>query len=110
MATGSIDRSCKIWDVGSGQVLHTLTGHVDEVLDVSFNSMGTKIVSASADHTSRLYNVANGNCISVLNGMQYKKGHDGEISKALFNPAGTKILTASSDKTARIWNADESGK
>ena len=75
MATGSIDRTCKIWDVGSGltfiftgQVFQTLTGHIDEVLDVNFNSMGTKIVTASADRTARVYNVSTGNCSSVLHG------------------------------------------
>ena len=68
MATGSIDRTCKIWDPGSGQVFQTLTGHIDEVLDVNFNSMGTKLVSASADRTARVYNVSTGNCISVLHG------------------------------------------
>jgi dynein assembly factor with WDR repeat domains 1 len=45
-----------------------LTGHIDEVLDVNFNSMGTKLVSASADRTARVYNVSTGNCISVLHG------------------------------------------
>lgn len=71
------------------------------MLDVNFNATGTKIVTASADRTARVYNVTTGNCISVLN------GHDGEISKAVFNPQGTKILTASADKTACIWSSEE---
>ncbi len=31
--SGSIDRTCKIWDVKSGQCIHTLRGHNDEILD-----------------------------------------------------------------------------
>jgi len=42
--------------------------------------MGTKIVTASADRTARVYNVSTGNCSSVLH------GHNAEISRAIFNP------------------------
>ena len=66
--TGSIDRTCKIWDVGSGEVVHTLTGHTDEVLDVNFNALGTKLVTASADSTARVYSSMTGTCIGVLDG------------------------------------------
>lgn len=51
-----------------GEVIHTLTGHQDEVLDVNFNAMGTKIVTASADHTARVYSTMTGSCLSVLDG------------------------------------------
>ncbi|CAM9437177.1 unnamed protein product, partial [Discosporangium mesarthrocarpum] len=99
----------KIWDVGSGQCIHTLRGHNDEILDVSFNATGSKLVTASADGTSRVFNTINGACQAIL------MGHDGEISKApfafhisqvCFNPQGTRILTASSDKTARLWEVE----
>jgi len=70
------------------------------VLDISFNSTGTRLVTASADLTARIYNVNTGTCMGILT------GHEGEISKVSFNPQGTKIITASSDKTARIWNAE----
>lgn len=42
--------------------------------------MGTKLVTASADKTARVYNVNVGNCLSILT------GHEAEISKAVFNP------------------------
>jgi len=34
--------------------------------------MGTKIVTASADRTARVYNVSTGNCSSVLHGNEFK--------------------------------------
>jgi cytosine/adenosine deaminase-related metal-dependent hydrolase len=43
-----------------------LTGHTDEVLDVNFNAMGSKIVTASADNTARIYSSMTGACIGVL--------------------------------------------
>lgn len=60
--SGSIDRTCKVWDVASGQCIHTLRGHNDEILDVSFNTTGSKLVSASADGTSRVFNTMTGAC------------------------------------------------
>ena len=86
--------------MGSGEVIHTLAGHTDEVLDVNFDSTGNKLVSASADRSARVFDVVHGSCTAIL------QGHHGEVSKALFSPSGTKVLTASSDKTAILWNAE----
>ena len=65
-------------------------------MDVGFNSTGSKLVTASADGTSRVYNTQTGACQAIL------IGHEGEISKVCFNPQGTKILTASSLKKETI--------
>ena len=43
--SGSIDRTCKLWDIRGGSVVHTLRGHNDEILDVCFNNTGTKVVT-----------------------------------------------------------------
>lgn len=67
----------KVWDVASGQCVHTLRGHNDEILDVGFNSTGSKLVTASADGTSRVFNTMNGACQAIL------AGHEGEISKVI---------------------------
>lgn len=92
-------RTCKIWDINTGKCIETLMGHVDEVLDIAFNSTGTRLVTASADGTARVYNVHNGACMSLLTGTltfllttvipfsnYICTGHDGEISKVSFNP------------------------
>ena len=61
-------RTCKIWDISTGKCVETLRGHVDEVLDLCFNSTGTMLVTASADGTARVYNVNTGACITALTG------------------------------------------
>ncbi len=80
--TGSMDRSCKIWDAGSGQCIGVLVGHEDEVLDVVFDYTGQYIATASADCTARVYNAFTHEFISKL------EGHQGEISNcsAFFHP------------------------
>ena len=83
--------------------MSVLKGHTDEILDFSFNAIGTNLVTASVDTTVRVYNVSTFECTHIL------EGHEGEVSKAVFNPQGTKILSAGFDQTARIWDI-ESGK
>ena len=36
--TGSYDRTCKVWDTGSGEELHTLDGHRKVVYAIGFNN------------------------------------------------------------------------
>ena len=66
--TGSIDRTCILWDVASGKPIETFRGHNDEVLDVCFNNTGGKLATASADGNGRIYNVFTGACTSILLG------------------------------------------
>ncbi len=68
--TGSIDRTCKLWDTTSGKCIDTFRGHNDEVLDACFNSTGNRLATAGADGMSRVYNVFTGNCIAILFGKE----------------------------------------
>ena len=80
--------------------MFTHCGHNDEILDVTFNTTGSKLVTASADGNARVYNTMTGACQAIL------AGHDGEISKVAFSPQGSRVLTASSGQKARIWETD----
>ncbi|MBK7986981.1 MAG: hypothetical protein IPK11_08730 [Ignavibacteria bacterium] len=43
------DRTEKIWDVGTGSLLKTLSGHNGVIRTAEFNSTGDKVVTASGD-------------------------------------------------------------
>jgi len=64
--TASIDKTCRVWDVGSGKCMSVLKGHSDEILDFNFNAIGTSLVTASVDTTIRLYNITTFECVKVL--------------------------------------------
>ena len=85
--------------VGSLREKLALRGHDDFVWSAAFSPDGTRILSASADRTARLWNAATGAEIAVL------RGHDEFVSSAAFSPDGTHIVTASWDNTARLWDA-----
>jgi WD40 repeat protein len=59
------------------------------------------IVTASADNTARIWDVATGKEIAILHGA----GVIGGMESAAFSRDGTRIVTASVDNTARIWDA-----
>ena len=52
-----------------GKCLKVFSGHTDEVLDISFNNTGTKLATASADSTCKIYSVAEAECILTLSGI-----------------------------------------
>ena len=47
VASGSRDKTVKLWDVTSGECLQTLEGHSSSVNSVSFSPDGTKVASGS---------------------------------------------------------------
>jgi WD40 repeat protein len=98
IVTGSDDKTAKIWDVNTSNLLKTLKGHNEVISDVEFSPDGTKVVTASYDKKAKIWDVTTGNLLFTLN------GHTGSISDSKFSPDGTKIVTASYDNTAKIWD------
>jgi hypothetical protein len=72
--------------------------HDDSVDSAVFNPDGTRIVTASRDHTAGVWD-PDGTPLATLN-------HDSIVWSAVFSPDGTRIVTASDDGTARVWNPD----
>ena len=68
VASGSNDKTVKLWDVTSGECLQTLEGHSSRVKSVSFSPDGTKVASGSYDKTVKLWDVTSGECLQTLEG------------------------------------------
>jgi WD40 repeat protein len=99
IVTASADKTARVWDASTGQLIATLTGHTGPVNDASFSPDSTRIVTASQDNSARVWDASSGNLLATLN------GHTAEVRKAMFSPDGTHIVTAASDNTARVWDA-----
>ena len=65
VASGSSDKMVKLWDVTSGECLHTFEGHSDDVWSVSFSPDGTKVASGSY-REMKLWDVTSGACLQTL--------------------------------------------
>ena len=68
IASGSKDKTIRLWDVETGENIHTMLRHTDDVNSVSFCPDGNIIASGSSDKTIRLWDVVTGEHIRTLSG------------------------------------------
>ncbi|KZP30683.1 WD40 repeat-like protein [Athelia psychrophila] len=99
IASGSTDRTIRLWDAISGAHLNTLEGHSRSVYSVVFSPDGAIIASGSEDKTIRLWDAANGKHLLTL------EGHSSDIKSVAYSPDGTRIASGSIDRTIRLWDA-----
>ncbi len=99
IATGSKDRTARLWDARSGQLVGTFAGHANWVLSVAFSPDETRLATAGADRTARVWDVATGHSLFVL------QGHTDWVLQVAWSPDGKLIATGSQDATARFWDA-----
>ncbi|MEH1966025.1 WD40 repeat domain-containing protein [Nostoc sp.] len=103
LASASTDKTIKIWDASSGQLLKTLTGHSNRVINVAYSPNGQQLASASTDKTIKIWDASSGKLLKTL------IGHSDEVNSVAYSPNGQQLVSASADKTIKIWNVS-SGK
>ena len=99
LASGSHDRTVKIWDSATGKELSTLKGHANWVTSVAFSPDGQRLVSGSVDRTMKIWDSATGKELFAL------KGHAGFVHDVAFSPDGQRLASASYDQTVKIWDS-----
>ncbi|MBO0858781.1 MAG: AAA-like domain-containing protein [Chloracidobacterium sp.] len=99
IVTSGDDRTARVWNALTAQMVAELEGHSDSVLSAAYSPDGKFIVTASMDHTARIWNASTAQPVAVL------KGLSSSVNSAVYSPDGKFILTACDDGVARIWNA-----
>jgi hypothetical protein len=98
LASGSGDKTVKLWDVASGRELRTLSGHTGTVVSVAFSPDGKTLASGGGDNTLRLWDIASGLELRTLS------GHTGTVVSVVFSPDGKILASGSGDKTVKLWD------
>ncbi len=88
-----------VWDIATGTMLLSLTGHNGPVFHAAYGAGGTRIVTASGDRTAKVWDAFTGAELMTLS------GHDGIVLVAEFSPDGGTIVTGGNDSTVRVWDA-----
>jgi len=78
----------------------TLRGHKGPVVLARFSLDGQTILTASEDHTVRLWSAEDGQQLHELR-------HDGPVSSAQFSPDGQTVVTTSSNDKALLWRVTD---
>ncbi|XP_033107699.1 coatomer subunit beta'-like [Anneissia japonica] len=101
-ASASLDRTVKVWQLGSSAPNFTLEGHEKGVNCVDYYSGGDKpyLVSGADDRLVKIWDYQNKNCVQTLD------GHAQNISCVSYHPELPIIMTGSEDGTVRIWHAN----
>src|SRR5256885_1563580 len=68
IVTASWDKTAKVWNAVSGQLVSNLVGHTKGLYNASFSPDGKYIVTASNDNTAKVWNAVNGQLVSNLVG------------------------------------------
>jgi WD40 repeat protein len=100
-ASGSYDRTLKLWNVSNNQSFGTLSNHLGSVSGINaiaVHPSGNSFATACIDKSVKLWNFRSGQPIRNL------EGHTGQVYSVAYSPDGKTLISASADKTIKIWN------
>ena len=100
LASGSRDKTVRLWDVETGRHLHTLKGHSGHVNGIAFSPDGRTLVSGSLDSTIRSWDVETGRHLHTL------KGHVRSVWSIVLSPDGRTLVSSGQDSTIRLWDIE----
>lgn len=99
IATGSQDRSVRVWSSENGQKTVTCTGHRKGVWGVAFSPVDRVLASASGDATVRVWSVRDGSCLRTL------QGHMSGVLRVVFVSGGTQMVSGGGDGLVKVWTS-----
>lgn len=94
LITGSYDRTVRVWNLRTGELLRTLCGHARGVRCLQFDDV--KLITGSMDRTLKIWNWRTGELLRTL------EGHTEGIVSLNFNDSV--LASGSADSNVRVWN------
>ena len=98
--SGGDDGTVRVWDLDTGEPLHTLAGHDGQVGAVAVSADGRRAVSGGDDGTVRVWDLDTGQPLHAL------AGHDGPVRAVAVSADGRRAVSGGDDGTVRVWDLD----
>lgn len=100
-ASGSFDRTIRLWECSSLRTLKEFKGHNAFVNCLAFSPDGRRLASGGNDCNVRLWDVTSGGEVKKL------KGHTSRVNCLHFTSDGLWLASCSNDRTVKIWDAQQ---
>ena len=91
------DKTLKLWDAVTGQLLRAFEGHADKVVSVALSPDGAQVASGGQDKTVKLWDTTTGQAVHTL------EGHSDAVLSVAFSHDGARVV--SGGKTVKVWDA-----
>ncbi|KAF5388476.1 hypothetical protein D9757_004719 [Collybiopsis confluens] len=97
LATGSGDKTIKLWNLDDFSCVKTFEGHTNSVLRVDFINAGMQIVSTASDGLVKLWNVRTEECMSTLD------NHEDKVWALAISTNQRTIVSGAADSVVTFW-------
>jgi len=97
IATGSQDKTVKLWRSSDLSLLGTLVGHKRGVWDCQFSPLDRVVATASVDQTVKLWSLSSFDCLRTF------QGHTSSVLRVRFLTAGLQLASSGADGLVKLW-------
>ncbi|KAI9219629.1 WD40-repeat-containing domain protein [Blastocladiella britannica] len=98
LASVSDDATWKLWNIPTGELLMTGSGHTDWIADVDFHPRGNHLATASGDMTIKVWDFAKAQATLSL------REHTQAAWACRFHESGSTLASGSLDHTCKLWD------
>jgi WD40 repeat protein len=98
LLTAGTDGIIRVWDLVSGQIQRTLTGHTNSLYKAQFSPDEKLIASSSRDFTARVWDFATGRELHKFTGFECA------VKSVAFSPNGKTLAAVGNDGMLKVWD------
>jgi WD40 repeat protein/type II secretory pathway predicted ATPase ExeA len=103
LTAGGSDGTLRVWDMGAGELIRLMPGHVGPVWSIASSRHEPWLASSGDDGDVRVWNSGDGKLIHVFT------GGGGPVRSVAFGPDGQTLAAGGDDGSVRIWHAGTGG-
>lgn len=97
IATGSQDKTVKLWRSTDLSLKATLTGHRRGVWDCQFSPFDRVLATSSGDRTVKLWSLTDSSCVRTF------QGHAASALRVRFLSGGLQLVSSGADGLVKLW-------
>lgn len=97
LATGSGDKTVKLWSLDDFTCVKTFEGHTNSVLRVDFLNAGMQMVSTASDGLVKLWNVRDESCVATMD------NHEDKVWALAVSSDERTVISGAADSVVTFW-------